>query len=197
MKRPLGLALVGLLVAVPVLAQSLAELAAREKERRKKAGGTAQTFTDDDLKKDRVVAPSPEPAAGAEAVSTSRRGKRGGPGLGDYDQPKEAATFEPEPVDDEQWRTTAAQLRDAIAKAEKAVAEAQKKLDAIPSGVGQPQPSDGLRQLPVSPYVKEPAYEAAEKELADAKAAVVVAKTALGDFEEKARKAGVPPGWIR
>ena len=36
-----------------------------------------------------------------------------------------------------------------------------------------------------------------QKELDDAKAALVAARKALEDFEEEARKAGVPAGWLR
>ena len=97
----------------------------------------------------------------------------------------------------EGWRSEAAQLREGVAEGEKAVAEAQKKLEAAPSGMSQPQPSDGLRQMPVNPLIKEPAYEAAEKELAEARAALDAARAALAAFEDKARKAGVPPGWLR
>jgi hypothetical protein len=181
MKRPFALALVSLLVAGPLAAQSLAELAAKEKERRKKASASTRKFTDEDLKKVRT-------AAGPASEPTSS---------GAVDRPESSSDATVGQGTRESWQAEAQQFRDAISEAEKGVAVAQKNLDAARTGVGQPQPSDGLRQLPVNPLIKEPAYEAAEKELADARAAVDVARAALAAFEEKARKAGVPPGWLR
>lgn len=182
MTRPVALALVSLLVAGPVLAQSLTEMAAREKARRKKAGGAARAFTDEDLKKARTAT---GPAAADSATSSA------------VDRPESSSESPAAESTRDAWRDDAARLHAAVSDAEKEVAAAQKNVDAARSSVGQPQPADGLRQLPVNPLIQEPAHEAAEKELADARAAADAARAALVAFEEKARKAGVPPGWLR
>ncbi len=189
MRRALVLALVASFAGGAASAQSLSDLAAKEKERRKKAKA-APTFTDEDLKKARsssgpISANSvAEPSGGRETNDEDREAP---PDLPAADSPDA----------EEVWRGAVEQRRNAIVEAEKNVAEAQKKLDAARSSVGQPQPSDGLRQMPVSPLVKEAEYEAAEKALGDARAAVDAARRALTAFEERARKARVPPGWLR
>lgn len=189
MRRALAVALAVLMGAGAVSAQSLSELAAKEKERRKKAKA-APTFTDEDLKKARPgAAPLPadqiaEPSGGRERNDE------------DYDAPPDLPAAS-SPDAEEAWRGAVQQRREAIENAEKAVVEAQARLAATRSSVGQPQQADGLRQVPLSPLLKEADYEAAEKAVTDAKAAVDAAKRALSALEERARKSSIPPGWLR
>jgi hypothetical protein len=197
------LAVSAALVAVPALPQSLAELAAREKERRQKlAASDHQTYTDEDLKTPRTgTAPSGTASSGGQAGGDAARtgsrrassGESSGEGPSDSDSMPEVGTSGAE----KQWRETAQQQRDAISDAEKRIAEAQKTLDGLRTGLGQPQPSDGLRQQPLNPLIKEADREAAEKVLAEAQAALEKARQDQAAFEEKARKARVPPGWLR
>src|SRR5260221_8645084 len=59
-------------LAVPVSAQSLAELAKKEQERRKAAPAAAKTYTDDDLKK--ITPPSGAAAPAAPATTADPGG---------------------------------------------------------------------------------------------------------------------------
>ena len=61
----------------------------------------------------------------------------------------------------------------------------------------QPLPIDAMRQVPQSPFVKDPELLSAEQNLASAKSALDAARTALSELEEEARRKGIPPGWLR
>jgi hypothetical protein len=54
-----------------------------------------------------------------------------------------------------------------------------------------------MRQVPLNPLTPPPDAERLTRELETAKAAAAAARQAVTDFEEEARRAGVPPGWLR
>lgn len=184
MRLQLPLALLLLATAGITSAQSLGELAQKEKERRKAAAGAgSQSYTNDDLPKGKPASsPSPAPGKGA---ATPRPGA-----------PPPAATSDLA-ASESSWRQQAQSARDAITAAEQGVAQAEKALGSVRTGVSQPLPSDGLRQTPPNGMLKEPSHEDAERNLAAARAALAQAKAAFADLEERARRASIPPGWLR
>ncbi|HET7292244.1 MAG TPA: hypothetical protein VFM88_07460 [Vicinamibacteria bacterium] len=178
-RRTLGLA-AGLAVALSASGQQegLAAAAQREKERRKKTAAPAATYTDKDLpssagdaspKPEGSASPSPSPAAGETRQA---------------------------PRDEAHWRGRATALQSAITAAEARVRKAQEDYDGARKGNIQPLPMDAMSQMPPIPQVN-PEADRLQKELESAKAALASAQKALADFEEEARKAGVPPGWLR
>ena len=206
LRWPIGLLV--LLVAGAGAAQSLSELAEKEKERRKAAAAAgARSFTNDDLEKGRAKAsPTPPPAKGSGAARPPARPAAVGTRRPSQDEgiaeDDEAETAAPPPTADRPgaenaWRLQAQAARDAITAAEQRVAAAEKALGAARTGLSQPLPSDGLRQTPPNALVKEASQESAERDLATARASLEQAKAALIDLEERARKASIPPGWLR
>jgi len=195
-------------------AQSLSELAEKEKERRKAAAGAgSQTFTNDDLEKGKP-APTPSPSATAApgrsgarrtaptttGTPTPRQPPRPGHDEGvaeDDEDAAPAALSANQPGAEASWRQQAQSARDAITAAEQGVAQAEKALGSVRTGISQPLPSDGLRQLPPNGLVKEASQESADRDLAAARANLERAKAAFADLEERARKASIPPGWLR
>jgi len=169
------------LFALPALAggQSLAEIARKERERReklRKAGASARKVTEEDLaapKGELANDPEKTPAAKPAARPTSRTRSRAN---------AEAAAREKAET---QWRGRAA-------KAQARIDEAQLRCDKYERWIhlGQPaQYQDGRRVAYSIHQLKKMADEAQ----ADLKAA----EEAFEDLREEARRAGVPPGWLR
>jgi hypothetical protein len=187
-RRTWALALAWLLAAGAVSAQSLAEAAKREKERRAKSGPSGPAFTDEDLKQhgEAAVSTSGDPADAA--------GKAAGEGAsGD----KSGTTRSPAGAGDEAyWRGRAKARRDAVAAAEARVAKAQAGADNTPAGIRQPLPSDAMKQVPRS-TATDSAHLGAEAELEAAKAELARARKALDDLEDEARRKSILPGWLR
>jgi hypothetical protein len=159
----------------------------KEKERRKKSKGTTTTYTDKDL-------PAPTgteaPKAGTNASASPSP------------SPPAAGETRAAPKDESYWRNRTKGLREGIAAAEARVQKAEEDYAASRRPGSQPLPTDvvgpegGLAQLPPDPAFN-PAALKLQKELDDANAALAAAQKALLDFEEEARKAGVPAGWLR
>jgi hypothetical protein len=171
--RTCGLALAVALTAGPVLGQSLGEAAAREREKRAKQAKPPRTYTNDDLKK----------------VSGS---KDGSPSPASSTAPPPEADADPEGPSEAEWRQRAAKAREAVAEAEASVQRIQDRIDVLrldrdPSRLGDP-----FRLQSIEADVAK-----AQRELEAAKADVGRAKQAVADLEDEARRAGVPPGWLR
>src|SRR5262245_16916627 len=169
------IAALGLPGPVHCQAQDLAAAAEREKERRKKTSGKAATYSDKNL----PASSSPQATAAPSASPSPAAGET-----------REA------PKDEAYWRGRATGLQNAVTAAEARVAKAQEDYDGARKGNVQPLPIDALSQVPPLPQVNAEA-DRLQKELEAAQAALAQAKKALEDFEEEARKAGVPPGWLR
>ena len=170
------------LLALPALAggQSLAEVARKERERReklRKAGTSARKLTEEDLaapKGELANDPEATPAGKPAARPTSRTRSR---------TDAEAAARE---KSETQWRGRAAKARARID-------EAQRRSDRLDRWIRLGQPpkytEDGRRVM----------YSARQlKTMADkAQAELAAAEQALEDLSKEARRAGVPPGWLR
>jgi len=178
-------------------AQSLAELAQKEKERRaakareaKPSGAAPKVITQDDLdlaKASRPPAeePAAEPSAAAGSPSSPEEPKRprsvsrSPAGIPDDSDERAAA--------EKSWRARAEASRAAVTVAEQAANSAQNYRDMLgPVPSPYESPSEWTREA-----------NAADARLGAAKVALAAAKKNLEDFEEEARRAGIPPGWLR
>ncbi len=188
-RRPFSIAAVAVILLAPAFAHAqesdVVTASEKEKQRRKKSKDkTTTTYTDKDL---------PTPAATEKPSPNAKASPSPTPAAGET----RAA-----PKDETYWRNRARGLREAIAAAEARVKKADDDFAASRRPGSQPLPTDvvtpegGLAQRPPDPAFNADA-DRLQKELESAKAAVVLAKKALDDFEEEARKAGVPAGWLR
>ena len=180
------------LLLVPALAtaQSLGEAAAREKAKRDSKRGKsapAPTYTDEDLK------------------DPSKPEKKSGEGTSSGGQPRSRsstarrapeATAEAAPSvsagDESVWRQRARGQREAVRSAEKAIEDAQSRLNALmldrdPTSLGDP---NRLQTIEARKNEARSALEAARLNLAEA-------QKGLQDLEDEARRNSVPPGWLR
>lgn len=184
------LAVVLVALAVPAGAQSLGELAKKEAERRKAQPTVKKVYTDDDLKKITVpggTAPAPEPAAKAGDATTPA-------GDATADAAKTAATDKAEekdkPAGEAEWRGKMTTARENLRRSEMFAEALQSRINALTTDFTARD----------DPYQRAQIADDRQKALAEleqVKKDIVNGKKAINDIEEEARRANVPPGWIR
>ena len=172
------------LFTVPFLAAAqnppLAEVAKKEQERRKTLKTPPKVITAKDLPKTSAPPPAPAPASGAPA----------GPGGA---EPAAAAPEQKpgEPERDETWwRTRMGQLREALRRDEAFLEALQSRVNALST--------DFVNRD--DPFQRAKIAEDRQKALSEmerVKTEIEQLKKQIEDLEEEARKAGVPPGWLR
>jgi hypothetical protein len=183
----LSAALASLLVAPAVAAAqsqpSLAELARQEAERRKTVNSKKViTITAKDL-----------PESARKAASTPETTEHGAaPQAGADQQPAPAGNAAPGgQADEAAWRARITQARDGLQRNEIFLQALQTRANALyndfRNGAG-----DFTQQAQVNMDRQKNAQE-----LERVKADVETSRKQVADIEEAARKAGVPPGWLR
>jgi hypothetical protein len=187
-------------------AQGIGEAAARERERRaavEKSGKKSRVLTNADLEKGKTAGEqpansrdTPRSKTSAPAAAAQRRT--------DSDDDERQISAEtrdrnPEPPrgakaergsSEEDWRAEADLLKRRLADASAALADAEKQVQSIAGQLLLTTDTYEMMRL-------RQQKEAAEAQLAQARANVSAADGNLKAFEERARRAGVPPGWIR
>jgi hypothetical protein len=188
MKRFLFL-LVLSLVAIPLAAagQNLAEVAKKEEARRKTIKQPAKVYTNNDLRADPSKNPAPTPAADTAAPAPA---------------PTEPSTQVPkvdlpggkvEPAaqkDQKYWSERMNAARAALERSRIFADALQTRLNSLAADlVG--------RDDPVQRQQLELERQRAVAELDRVKKEITAQTKAIADIEDEARKAGVPPGWLR
>ena len=205
MTRVLLCLLVVVCAASRATAQTLAEVARAEQERRKAVGAAAKVYTNGSLKAEplpSVPLPSaPLPSAPAmpadtavgagPAVSVPPGAPANVPdGVPDGAGPTPSATALPLPATEEGWRTRVKGLTEGLAR-NQVVAEAlQSRVDALLTDFVN-------RDDPAQRAVVEVNRVKALAELDRVRTDIKAGQKAVVDLEEQARRAGVPPGWLR
>ncbi len=171
-----GLLTLGL-SATALEAQSLAEVARKEAERRKAVKSEAKVYTNRDLGPEATSPPAPAPAAAAPAAQPA---------------PDAAAQAEPpkEVKDEKYWRDRITKAREDLARAEILQAALQSRLNALQTDfVNRDDPAQRAQIAQDTQKAKD--------EMARTTADLDRLKKEITDIQEEARKAGVPPGWVR
>jgi hypothetical protein len=185
--------------AVPLHGQSLADLAKKETERRQgvKKGG-AKVYTNGDLK---TVDPSPDPSTAAAAVGdTAAADKKAADSKEDAkadaktdDKGSEKDTKAQEKSGEkgqEYWSARMKSLNDALQR-DRLYAEAlQTRINSLTSDFAG-------RDDPAQRALIGEDREKVVSELSRLRKQIDEDKDAIGAAEEEARRAGVPPGWLR
>jgi hypothetical protein len=190
MKRTV-LAIGMVLVATAAGAQSLAEVAKKEEARRKEIKAPSKVLTNDDLKRygsSSQPAPGPAssqgapPAAGAPAAGQDAAKQAGAP-----PQPG----TEQEPVKDEAWWRNRLGEAQAILDRDKVLVESlQTRANAL---VNDFQARDDPAQRAQLAEVRQRTLS----ELKRVQEEIAATTQNIADIREEARRAGVPPGWLR
>ena len=197
MKLSNGLIAAALLaVAVPVSAQTLGELAKKEQERRKSVPPAAKTYTNDDLNK-------LPPAAGegvvvmrgTESPKAEAAAKAGDPAKpGDNAKPTEikpdGAPAAESAKDEKYWRNRISAVKEDIRRNEAFRSALQTQINSLSADfAGRDDPAQRAK-------IADDRQKALA-ELARLTMDIDKANKLIADIEEEARRAGVPPGWIR
>ncbi len=183
MKRLL-LFVAAVVVCAPVLlaAQSLADLARAEEARRKNVRKAGKVYTNDSLKSD-FTQPTPPPATSSAAPEA------GTPP--DQPQPGGApSTPENEQQGEAYWRNRLAAARAQLQRSQLFAEALQSRLNALTTDFVN-------RDDPAQRAVIERDRQKAVAELDRVKKEIAEQTKAVDGILEEARKAGVPPGWLR
>jgi hypothetical protein len=195
MKLSNGLIAAALLaLAVPVSAQTLGEIAKREAERRKTVPTAAKTYTNEDLKKLPPAAgegtgATPDPAKAAEALKALDPSKPA-----DKAKPTEIKP-DAKPAgdalkDEKYWRDRISAVREDIRRNEAFKSALQTQVNALSADfAGRDDPAQRAK-------IADDRQKALA-EMARLTLDIDKANKAIADIEEEARRAGVPPGWLR
>ena len=184
MKLPKTLFALALLIAVPASAQSLGELAKREQARKKTTPAAKKTYTNDDLKQ--VPPPAGTAAPDAAKGEAAKAADAKAPEALKADEKKPA-----EPAKDEAyWRARINGAREDVRRNESFKEALQSRINGLTADFSARD----------DPYQRAKISDDRQKALAE-HARVTVdnekGKKQIGEIEEEARRAGVPPGWLR
>lgn len=164
---------------VPARAQSLADVARKEQERRKTTKPATKVLTNKDLGSGALASPFVPPADPKALDAKS----------GEPEAP--AAGAEAAPVRDQAyWSGRLKELRTQIDRD-------QTYSDALQSRINSLNADFVNRDDPAQRATIERDRQRAVAELERLSKAIAEGKKAVADLEEEARRAGVPPGWLR
>jgi len=175
-------AAVGLGMAAPARSQSLGDVARKEEERRKDVKSPAKVYTNKDLG---APLQGGSPDAAKPEASPSERSKdaaKAGDGKAkDKDGPDKDQAY---------WVKHKKDLQDKLERS-------KTQLDAMQSRINALTADFTSRDDPVQRAAIERDRQRALSELARLQQDIKDTQKALTDLDEEARKAGVPPGWLR
>ena len=159
--------------------QTLADVARKEEERRKTVKATGKTYTNKDLGTLPPGTPAPPPPATPATPADADRAK-------DTDKPGDK-----EPVKDQAyWAGRMKELQTQVQRD-------QTYVDALQTRVNSLATDFVNRDDPAQRAVLTGERQKALGELDRLKKQIEAGKKAIADLEEEARRANVPPGWLR
>ena len=173
--------------------QSLAAVAEKEEARRSRVKKASRIYTNEDVKSDRrPEMPSPggtaDTSAAGQAPSSQPSGEQpADPAAGDEKAPTEE---EQRDQDEQQWRARITDARTALERNQILVEALQSRVNALLADFT-------ARDDPAQRAVIDADRKKALAQLDRVKAEIVAQTKAIADIEEEARRAGVPPGWLR
>ena len=176
----------------PVVAQSLGDIAKKEEERRKAIKHPSRVITNDDLKPVPPPLPlsgTPEAAAAADraAEKVSDKGVLEGDHKNADDGKDKGSAVR---KDQKYWSGRRKDLATQLERDQSYSDALQTKIDALTADFAN-------RDDPLQRAAIARERQRSLDELDRLKKAIQDDKKAISDFEEEARRAGVPPGWLR
>ena len=179
----------GLAVAVssvPLRAQSLAELAKKEEERRKSVPEPAKIYTNKDLTAvpggtTGASVPAPGPAGNAGSSPAAESAPKDGDASGKPAVPVKDQAY---------WAKRLKTLQEKLDREQTYVEALQTRVNALATDFVN-------RDDPIQRAGIERDRQKAMAEMDRLKKSVEDTKKGIADLEEEARRAGVPPGWLR
>lgn len=175
-----------LAAALEAAAQSpppLAEVARAEEARRKALGKTSKVYTNDDLRPDITKTPPPPMSANATPGAPSTQ-------VPALNLPGGKAEPTPAEKDQAYWKGRMGAARAAVDRSKIFADALQSRINALTADFT-------ARDDPAQRSQIELERQRALAELDRVKKEIAEQTKAIADIEEEARKAGVPPGWLR
>jgi hypothetical protein len=172
-------------------AQSLADVARQEEERRKNVKDPAKVITNKDLGS--VPASPVQPSSSADgSESSSAKASEGKDGQKDGEKGKsgEKDKSKEPPKDQAYWAGRLKELQTQLDRDQAFSAALQSQINGLTAEFTS-------RDDPAQRAVIEQNRQKALGEMNRLKDAIVKDKKAIDDFNDEARRAGVPPGWLR
>jgi hypothetical protein len=185
--------------------QSLAEVARREQERRKAVRGSSKVYTNRDLGSGATAPPPAVSTPGGDAAQTGQAatpaapggvgaaaaGASGGPAAGQGAAGAAEAQASPDPTKTEQyWRERITSARAALERSELFLEALQSRVNALTTDFVN-------RDDPAQRAVIANDRQRALAEMERVRREIETLKAEIAAIHEEARKAGVPPGWLR
>jgi len=188
--RPIVLVLLiltGTGVCASLRAQTLAEVAKKEEERRKTVTTPAKVYTNKDLTPVPAGStPAPSAAAGAPSLADAAKAATDG----DKTPKDTVKSSGPANKDQAYWSGRRKTLQDKLDRDQTFTVALQTRINSLAADVVN-------RDDPAQRAVLERERQKAVADLARLQQDIVTDKKALADLDEEARHAGVPPGWLR
>jgi hypothetical protein len=176
------------LAAPRLAAQSLGDVAKKEEDRRKHLKEPAKVLTNKDLNAPPPTS-APPPAAAPAANAATDAAKNAGKDSKDAKDAKDAKDKEPA-KDEAYWRGRLKSLQQAMDRNQTYAEALQTRINALNADFVN-------RDDPAQRAVIANDRQRATTELNRLKDQIQQDKKALADLQEEARRAGVPPGWLR
>jgi len=166
--------------------QSLAEVARMEEARRKTVRGTAKVYTNDDLVHVRDESATPAPAAAPVPVPAATSAAPPAPAT----KPAVATDATPDAKDEKYWRSR-------VAAAQQSISRNKVLLSALEARVNGLNTDFVNMDDPFQRNVIQENLKTTMAELERVKQDIANGTKALTAIDDEARKANVPPGWLR
>jgi len=178
-----------ILGAVPLWAQgqSLADVARKEEERRKEVKQPSKVFTNKDLGE---VPPAPAPPSADAGKGSADQATKDADKQKDKDKDKDKDKNNEPAKDQAYWAGRKNQLAAQLDRD-------QTYADALQTRINSLWADFTARDDPAQRAVLERDRQKSIAELDRLKKTIANDKKALADLDEEARRAGVPPGWLR
>ena len=171
-----------------VSAQALGDIAKKEEERRKTIPNPAKVYTNKDL--DSVPAAPPAQPSGSSASAKDTTDAKAGDAGKDAGSAADAGSGDGDVKDQKYWSGKIQTLRTQLDRDKGYVDAVQSRINALSTDFVN-------RDDPAQKRIIEADRNKALAELDRLKKAVVSGQKAIDDLQEAARRAGVPPGWLR
>lgn len=187
MSKRIVVLLLILAAASTARAQSLADVARKEEERRKTLPDAGKVYTNKDLGSSSSATPPPDASSKADRTADADKAAKDAKDAKDAD--KEAKDKEPA-KDQAYWAGRLKTLQDQLLRD-------QNYADAMQTRINSLTADFTNRDDPAQRAVLERDRQKSLAELARLTTSIQDTKKAIADLHEEARRAGVPPGWLR
>ena len=181
--KPFVVVFVLLAGAAAAGAQSLGDLARKEEARRKAIAGSGKVYTNESLKAE----PPPSPGTSAPATAVQPPAP---PSLAQGQKPEQKPAAADETKTEPYWRQRMKDARDGLARSQTFAEALQSRINALSTDFVN-------RDDPAQRSQIEMDRQKAVAELERVRKEITQYQKSLDDIQEEARKAGIPPGWLR